>query len=360
LAALGDRDLCGSSTAYFWDASSDRAWRYAWRGFGTMLVGTTLFYRKQLWRERAFPDVQIGEDNRFIDGRPRPVDMNDPEITVATVHAANTSRKILGGSWWRPAPSGIVHALAGERLGFEPEDERPPPPLVSCIMPTFDRRRFVTIAVDCFLAQDWPRKELIVVDDGTDPVGDLCRHRDIRYIRLPHRTSIGNKRNLACQEARGDVIMQWDDDDWYGPDRLRRQALPILDGSADLTGIDNRYVLQLPSGDFWTVEEELHRRMFVGDVHGGTIAFRRALMLDGVRYPDSSLGEDAVLIKRACAKNQRVVKVPNDGAFVYTRHGRSTWRFETGRFMDPSGWRRTEAPPNFPSEILEAYRAAAR
>jgi glycosyltransferase involved in cell wall biosynthesis len=46
-------------------------------------------------------------------------------------------------------------------------------PLVSCIMPTFNRRPFVPQAIRYFLAQDYPEKEFIIVDDGADSVADL-------------------------------------------------------------------------------------------------------------------------------------------------------------------------------------------
>ena len=44
-------------------------------------------------------------------------------------------------------------------------------PLVSCIMPTADRRRFVPRAVHQFLAQDYPNKELVILDDDTSNFG---------------------------------------------------------------------------------------------------------------------------------------------------------------------------------------------
>jgi glycosyltransferase involved in cell wall biosynthesis len=46
-------------------------------------------------------------------------------------------------------------------------------PVVSCIMPTFNRRRFISQAINYFLRQDYTSKELIVVDDGTEVVKDL-------------------------------------------------------------------------------------------------------------------------------------------------------------------------------------------
>jgi glycosyltransferase involved in cell wall biosynthesis len=48
-------------------------------------------------------------------------------------------------------------------------------------MPTRNRRRFVSQAIGYFLRQDYPNKELVVVDDGEDAVANLippdCRIR---------------------------------------------------------------------------------------------------------------------------------------------------------------------------------------
>ena len=95
-------------------------------------------------------------------------------------------------------------------------------PLVTCIMPTSNRRVFIGQAVRCLLRQDYRHFELIVVDDGADAVGD-CLPDDarIRYIRLDHHLSVGAKRNLACSQARGEIIFHWDDDDWYPRWRCR-------------------------------------------------------------------------------------------------------------------------------------------
>src|SRR4051812_20555321 len=94
-------------------------------------------------------------------------------------------------------------------------------PLVSCLMPTRGRRPFVGLAVACFLGQDYGRRELVVVDDGPEPIGDLLPPDSrIRYERVPRATSLGAKRNLACELAHGDVLVHWDDDDWSAPWRL--------------------------------------------------------------------------------------------------------------------------------------------
>ena len=94
-------------------------------------------------------------------------------------------------------------------------------------MPTADRRRFIPAAIRLFLEQDYENKELLIVDDGVDRIEDLVpEHSQIRYIGLSQRTRLGTKRNLACEAARGDVIVHWDDDDWHAPWRVRYQFRP--------------------------------------------------------------------------------------------------------------------------------------
>src|SRR6476619_7417027 len=110
--------------------------------------------------------------------------------------------------------------------------------LVSCVMPTFDRRRFIPDAIENFRLQTYSNRELVIVDDGTDPVGDLVPHDPtIRYIRLQRRLSTGEKRNAACRAARGDIVAHWDDDDWSSPERVEIQVSALLDTGADICGL---------------------------------------------------------------------------------------------------------------------------
>src|ERR1041384_2498726 len=106
--------------------------------------------------------------------------------------------------------------------------------LVSCIMPTANRRPFVADAIRMFLAQDYADKELVIVDDGEDGIADLVpAHPQIRYLRQSGRRPIGVKRNFACEAARGEIILHWDDDDWYAPHRIRLQVEALCASNAD-------------------------------------------------------------------------------------------------------------------------------
>lgn len=361
-------DVSGSSRLFFFDAAADRAWEYRYTAGGAPWVaGSTLAYRKSFWERNRFPEVQVGEDSLFLwSGVSKTVrDLADPRLTVASVHAGNTSPKETRGAYWEPQPAEGVHALLADDLllwrALHPPAHEREWPLVSCIMPTYNRRGFVPLAVENFLAQDYPRKELVVVDDGDEAVGDLVEGlAGVRYERLRGRATIGAKRNLACDLARGRFIAHWDDDDWYAPDRLRYQVRPLLAGEADITGLHNSFVLQLPGGAFWTTQPQIHRRMFVGDVHGGTLVYRRDFIGEGLRYPETNLAEDAWLLHTALACGKRLLRLANPGLFVYVRHGRNAWgEFAPGSFISPSGWKRIEPPHTFTPKHLELFKRAA-
>jgi glycosyltransferase involved in cell wall biosynthesis len=131
---------------------------------------------------------------------------------------------------------------------------------------------------ESFRVQDYPARDLVIVDDGTDVVRDVVDGvAGVRYLRLPARVSVGEKRNRACAAAQGAIIAHWDDDDWYAPNRLRHQIAPLLAGKADLTGLENSYLLELPEARFWVARAALHARMFTGDVHGGTLGILEAI-----------------------------------------------------------------------------------
>src|SRR5262249_36253814 len=169
----GSADVCGSSRMYFYAPATEQAWEYCYSASGPAWVGgTTLFYRKQAWERSPFPDLQVGEDSHFVcyGGGKTICDLATSELCVAVVHAGNTSYKETAGAFWSPQPGERIERLMGADLDVYRALLGPSGsgrwPLISCIMPTYNRRPFLPLALRCFLDQDYPNKELIVVDDG--------------------------------------------------------------------------------------------------------------------------------------------------------------------------------------------------
>jgi glycosyltransferase involved in cell wall biosynthesis len=96
-------------------------------------------------------------------------------------------------------------------------------PFVSVCTPTFNRRPFIPFMIKCFEHQNYPkdRIEWIIIDDGTDPIGDLVKDiPQIKYFYYQEKMLLGKKRNLMHTKCSGDIIVYMDDDDYYPPERI--------------------------------------------------------------------------------------------------------------------------------------------
>jgi glycosyltransferase involved in cell wall biosynthesis len=102
-------------------------------------------------------------------------------------------------------------------------------PFVSVITPTYNRRRFIPALIRCYLSQTYPkdRMEWIVLDDGSDKVEDIFaaavekdQLQNFRYLYEDEKKNIGAKRNRLNREAKGEIIVAMDDDDFYFPERV--------------------------------------------------------------------------------------------------------------------------------------------
>jgi glycosyltransferase involved in cell wall biosynthesis len=148
-------------------------------------------------------------------------------------------------------------------------------PRISVLCPTRDRRPFIPNLLRCFRHQRWPADaiELIVVDDGRDPVGDLFTGLGdhVVYEHLPERVPLGTKRNRLCELARGEILVNLDDDDWSPPDRVSRSVELLTQTGVDVVGCS-----ELAFYDVAT--DTIHQQPKIGPKHAtaGSMAFRRS------------------------------------------------------------------------------------
>lgn len=148
-------------------------------------------------------------------------------------------------------------------------------PSVSCIMPTADRDKYVVLAVQYFLEQDYKNADLIIVDDGKNPVGHLLPNDPkIRYFYSAPLGTVGAKRNYACDLAGGEVIMHWDDDDWHASNWISKQVFHLLRSGADITGIEHVHFFSPVADTFW-IGTALNRQRATW-LNGATLAYWRS------------------------------------------------------------------------------------
>jgi len=97
-------------------------------------------------------------------------------------------------------------------------------PLISVIIPTFNRLIFLKEAVESVEKQSSRDFELIIVDDGsTDGTGEYIESRPAKYIRLGHSGFPGRVRNAGAEAAEGRYLAFLDSDDLWEPEKLNKQ-----------------------------------------------------------------------------------------------------------------------------------------
>lgn len=198
-------------------------------------------------------------------------------------------------------------------------------PFVSVCTPTFNRRPYIPLAIKCFEHQTYPRDrmEWLIVDDGTDPVGDLLQPiTGVRYIRLEERMSLGRKRNFINGCAKGDILVYMDDDDYYPPERVAHAVDTILQNpSVELVGSSLMHIYFRDTG-----------RIFVCGPYGqshataATLAFRREFLLNHRYDDDAELAEERVFLSNF---TEPLVQLDTDKTILVLAHKQSSMAKDT-------------------------------
>lgn len=101
-------------------------------------------------------------------------------------------------------------------------------PLVSVIIPSYNRVSFLKQTIESVLAQSYSQVELLVIDDGSsDGSYELAQqYEQIRLLTHPERQNRGQSAsiNLGLQQAQGDYIAILDSDDYWHSDKLMTQV----------------------------------------------------------------------------------------------------------------------------------------
>jgi glycosyltransferase involved in cell wall biosynthesis len=107
------------------------------------------------------------------------------------------------------------------------------PPLVSVVIPSFNRAHCIERTIDSVLGQTHPEVELLVIDDGsTDGTGDLLRGRyagecRLRYVYQENQ-GVCAARNRGLDDAGGEFIALLDSDDIWKPWKLELQLACMI------------------------------------------------------------------------------------------------------------------------------------
>jgi glycosyltransferase involved in cell wall biosynthesis len=109
-------------------------------------------------------------------------------------------------------------------------------PLVSIITPTFNRPQYLPILTKFVLDQSISDFEWLILDDSPTPSEFMRGISDPRiiYEHAQGKRTAGSKRNYLIQKARADIIAQFDDDDFYGPNYLSNMMSEMHENDTDI------------------------------------------------------------------------------------------------------------------------------
>jgi len=169
-------------------------------------------------------------------------------------------------------------------------------PFVSICTPTFNRRPFIPYMIKCFEKQDYPkdRMEWIIIDDGTDKIGDLVYDiPQVKYYAYEKKMCLGEKRNIMHEKTRGDYIVYMDDDDYYPPERVSH-AIETLQS--------NPGVMCAGSSEMYIYFKHINKMFQFGPYNAnhataGTFAFRKELLKNHKYNNNASLAEEKAFLK---------------------------------------------------------------
>lgn len=212
-------------------------------------------------------------------------------------------------------------------------------PTVCAILLTADRPELARRAVECFRAQTYPAKRLLIFDSGQEMDPSLERE-DLSEFWVPAPTglTIGDLRNRAnAFWTEYPVIVHWDSDDWSHPNRIAEQVELLQSSGADAVGYNEMLfwrerveskVGEIDPGTAW---------LYTGSILGTSLCYWRQTW-ERVRFRsqranpmhDKGVGEDHDFLLDLHAAGMKSVGVsslvpnPMDPLMIARIHGSNT------------------------------------
>lgn len=205
---------------------------------------------------------------------------------------------------------------------------------------TEGRVKMVKKAIFHFLSQTYKNKEMVVVTQGNleenVQIRQLTESYGIVFVEASKDLTLGAMRNLSVELTTGDVVCQWDDDDYYHPERLATQYkflrcggiaslytqhLKLFKNSRKMYWIDYKRGTE----DYLKVIEKLPYKKFLT----GSVMFRKRCFHEfkNLLYPengDQSNKEEDLNVIQKLMQLGKVCEVNEGHQYVYVYHGDNT------------------------------------
>jgi len=202
--------------------------------------------------------------------------------------------------------------------------------------------------------QTYKNLELVVVNSG-EPFAELPPFaREVRATKQGFPEQNGQ----SMLEARGDILLVLDDDDYYAPTRVERQVEPILAGRATVTGMKMYYYVEVPSM-LWYRHPSIPTapgspKGWAVPFFEGSACFKREVLRHFTMAELSRIWRTP-FVNKLKDVGEKMEIIPNRNAIIRVQHGPGS----TGRpqcySRDLSKWIKTRAPADIPSYVTDFW-----
>lgn len=172
--------------------------------------------------------------------------------------------------------------------------------LVSCVCPTYNRRQYLPNLLKIYKLQTYPHKfmELVILDDSEKSNQDIIDEYtkrypelNIRYIFSSERLTLGKKRNMLNELAKGEYIVCFDDDDYYSTDRVSHAIQKMKQTKINLAGSSILHI-------YYTHLGEIYEFGPYGPFHAtnGTLAYHKSYLSTHKYNDEAKMQEEPVFL----------------------------------------------------------------
>jgi glycosyltransferase involved in cell wall biosynthesis len=209
-------------------------------------------------------------------------------------------------------------------------------PKVSIITPTRDRPKWLLACSYCVLQQRDVDYEWLVLDGSktrpSDIVDALCdaHGEKLRYVYSPQKLSdrnIGSRRNALCEMANYELIVHFDDDDYYASDYVSN-AIALL-GRYDMVKPLSFYTAKLKERVLLWTDLDEHRDPFA---YGFALAYKKEVW-NKVKFRMLSWMEENFFISDALRKGFKLNLYGDPSKCLHVLHGRNTAGLSKGKML---------------------------
>jgi len=170
-------------------------------------------------------------------------------------------------------------------------------------------------AIACWRLQTYHPTELLILSDAGG--GRASIPDDVRYLEITAGVSVGEKRNLGCEYARGEIIAHWDDDDYSAPGRLADQVQRLIGSGKPVTGYHS---MRFTDGrQWWQYRGSLDYAL------GTSLCYRKDFWQSN-QFPSVQVGEDNSFVGAARGRGDIASADSGDLMFATIHDGNTSPR----------------------------------